>query len=87
MSQASLARWALIASVIAGVSYVANESFQLPMAAETVWKGAGVGGLMVPVVMPRLPASSGVPEVLASVSVSVRLRAVMLRCPRLSSWA
>lgn len=42
MSQASLARWALIASIIAGVSYVASWSLKLPMPAEVVWKGAGV---------------------------------------------
>lgn len=37
----------LIASAIAGVSYVASWGLQLPMAAETVWKGAGVGLLAV----------------------------------------
>jgi len=47
MSQASLARWALIVSVIASVSYVASWGLALPMPAETVWKGAGVGALAV----------------------------------------
>ena len=47
MSQASLARWALIASVIAGVSYIASWEQALPMAVDTIWKGAGVGLLTV----------------------------------------
>jgi len=42
-----LSRWVLIASAIAGVSYVASWGLQLPMAAETIWKGAGVGLLAV----------------------------------------
>jgi len=47
MTKATLARWALIASIIAGVSYVASWSLQLSMPAEVVWKGAGVGLLTV----------------------------------------
>lgn len=47
MSKATLARWTLMASIIAGVSYIASWSLQLPMPAEVVWKGAGVGLLAV----------------------------------------
>ncbi len=36
------ARWTLIASIIAGVSYVATWVLALPPGVETVWKGAGV---------------------------------------------
>lgn len=36
------ARWTLIASVIAGVSYVATWTLDLPAGIETAWKGAGV---------------------------------------------
>ena len=39
----AVARWTLIASVIAGVSYVATWSLALPPGVETAWKGAGVG--------------------------------------------
>ncbi|HJV43426.1 lysoplasmalogenase family protein [Caulobacter sp.] len=42
-----VSKWALIASAIAGVSYIASWNLQLPMAAETTWKGAGVGLLAV----------------------------------------
>jgi len=41
------ARWTLIASVIAGVSYVATWGLTLPLGVETVWKGAGVALLAV----------------------------------------
>lgn len=41
------ARWTLIASVIAGVSYVATWVLDLPAGVETVWKGAGVALLAV----------------------------------------
>lgn len=41
------ARWTLIASVIAGVSYVATWVLKLPPGLETVWKGAGVALLAV----------------------------------------
>ena len=47
MSKAASARWVLIASVIAGVSYIASWSLKLPMPAEVLWKGAGVGLLAV----------------------------------------
>lgn len=40
-------KWVLIASAIAGVSYIASWNLQLPMATETIWKGAGVGLLAV----------------------------------------
>jgi hypothetical protein len=43
----SLARWVLIASILAGVSYVAAWSLHLPQAAELTWKGLGVGLLAV----------------------------------------
>nr|WP_295111940.1 lysoplasmalogenase [uncultured Caulobacter sp.] len=35
-------RWTLVASVIAGVSYVATWVVELPPLVETAWKGAGV---------------------------------------------
>lgn len=41
------ARWTLIASVIAGVSYVATWFVDLPTGLETAWKGAGVALLAV----------------------------------------
>jgi uncharacterized membrane protein YhhN len=41
------ARWTLIASVIAGVSYVATWGLTLPTPVETAWKGAGVALLAV----------------------------------------
>jgi uncharacterized membrane protein YhhN len=41
------ARWTLIASVIAGVSYVATWMLDLPPDVETAWKGAGVALLAV----------------------------------------
>ena len=41
------ARWTLIASVIAGVSYVATWMLDLPPGVETAWKGAGVALLAV----------------------------------------
>lgn len=47
MSKAILARWALLGSIIAGVSYIASWSMKLPMPAEVIWKGAGVGLLAV----------------------------------------
>lgn len=47
MSKAALARWTLIASIIAGVSYIASWGLKLPMPAEVLWKGAGVGLLAV----------------------------------------
>ena len=43
----SLARWVLIASIIAGVSYVASWDRGLPQAAELTWKGLGVSLLAV----------------------------------------
>ena len=43
----AVARWTLLASVIAGVSYVATWTLDLPEAVETAWKGAGVGLLAV----------------------------------------
>ncbi|ALL12166.1 hypothetical protein AQ619_01635 [Caulobacter henricii] len=42
-----LARWVLIASLIAGVSYVAAWDLGLPKAAELTWKGLGVSLLAV----------------------------------------
>lgn len=42
-----LARWALIASIIGGVSYVASWPLALPVALELAWKGSGVGLLAV----------------------------------------
>ena len=39
----TLARWVLIASVLAGVSYVAAWGLHLPPALELTWKGLGVG--------------------------------------------
>lgn len=48
MPQANtLARWVLIASVIAGISYVAAWDRGLPPVAELAWKGLGVGLLAV----------------------------------------
>jgi uncharacterized membrane protein YhhN len=47
MSKATMARWVLIASIIAGVSYVASWSLKLSLPADVVWKGAGVGLLAV----------------------------------------
>lgn len=41
------ARWTLIASVIAGVSYVASWGLTLPPGVETTWKGAGVALLAI----------------------------------------
>ncbi len=41
------ARWTLIASLIAGVSYLAARSLHPPPAAEIVWKGAGVALLAI----------------------------------------
>ncbi|WP_454713873.1 lysoplasmalogenase [Caulobacter segnis] len=41
------ARWTLVASVIAGVSYVATWVTELPPLVETAWKGAGVALLAV----------------------------------------
>lgn len=43
MSKAELARWTLIASIIAGVSYIASWNLNLSLPAEVVWKGSGVG--------------------------------------------
>ncbi|WP_343699336.1 lysoplasmalogenase [Caulobacter sp.] len=43
----AVARWTLVASVVAGVSYVATWTADLPQAVETAWKGAGVGLLAV----------------------------------------
>ncbi|OYX70245.1 MAG: lysoplasmalogenase [Caulobacter sp. 32-67-35] len=42
-----LARWVLIASILAGVSYVASWDRGLPQAAELTWKGLGVSLLAV----------------------------------------
>jgi len=42
-----LARWVLIASILAGVSYVAAWDLGLPKAAELTWKGLGVSLLAV----------------------------------------
>lgn len=47
MTQDRLARWALIASVIGGVSYVAAWGLHLPPAQDLAWKGTGVGLLAV----------------------------------------
>lgn len=47
MSKARWARWTLIASIIAGVSYIASWNLKLSLPAEVVWKGAGVGLLAV----------------------------------------
>lgn len=41
------ARWALIGSVIAGVTYLAARDLALPPGVETAWKGAGVALLAV----------------------------------------
>jgi len=41
------ARWTLVASVIAGVSYVGTWVVELPPLVETAWKGAGVALLAV----------------------------------------
>lgn len=41
------ARWTLIASLIAGVSYVSTWGLTLPPGVETAWKGAGVALLAV----------------------------------------
>lgn len=41
-NMSAAARWTLIASVIAGVSYVATWGLALPAPVETAWKGAGV---------------------------------------------
>lgn len=41
------ARWTLIASVVAGVSYVTTWFVHLPPGVETAWKGAGVALLAV----------------------------------------
>lgn len=43
----ALARWTLLASVIAGVSYVATWTLGLPEMVATAWKGAGVALLAV----------------------------------------
>lgn len=43
----TLARWVLIASILAGVSYIAAWGLDLPKAAELTWKGLGVGLLAV----------------------------------------
>ncbi len=43
----TLARWVLIASILAGVSYVAAWGLDLPKPAELTWKGLGVGLLAV----------------------------------------
>jgi uncharacterized membrane protein YhhN len=43
----SIARGVLIASIIAGVSYVAAWNLHLPQTAELTWKGLGVGLLAV----------------------------------------
>lgn len=43
----AVARWTLLASMIAGVSYVATWTWDLPEAIETIWKGAGVALLAV----------------------------------------
>ncbi len=41
------ARWTLVASVIAGVSYVATWGVELPQPIEIAWKGAGVALLAI----------------------------------------
>jgi uncharacterized membrane protein YhhN len=46
-NMSAAARWTLIASVIAGVSYVATWGLALPAPVETAWKGAGVALLAV----------------------------------------
>jgi uncharacterized membrane protein YhhN len=46
-TMSAAARWTLIASVIAGVSYVATWGLTLPPMVETAWKGAGVALLAV----------------------------------------
>ena len=43
----TLARWVLIASIVAGVSYIASWGLALPPAAALTWKGLGVGLLAV----------------------------------------
>ncbi|PIC01585.1 lysoplasmalogenase family protein [Caulobacter sp. X] len=43
MPKATMARWALIASIIGGVSYIASWSLHLSTPAEVLWKGSGVG--------------------------------------------
>jgi uncharacterized membrane protein YhhN len=43
----TLARWVLIASILAGVSYVAAWGLDLPKPAELTWKGLGVSLLAV----------------------------------------
>ncbi|MBI5942560.1 MAG: lysoplasmalogenase [Caulobacterales bacterium] len=47
MTQDRLARWALIASIIGGVSYVAAWGLHLPPVQDLAWKGTGVGLLAV----------------------------------------
>ncbi len=42
-TMSAAARWALIASVVAGASYVVTWRLDLPPALEAGWKGAGVG--------------------------------------------
>jgi len=39
------AGWALIASIIGGVSYIASWPMDLSQAASLAWKGSGVGTL------------------------------------------
>ncbi len=46
-TMSAAARWTLITSVIAGVSYVTTWGLSLPTPMETVWKGAGVALLAV----------------------------------------
>ncbi len=41
------ARWALIGSILGGVSYIASWSLHLPTPVELAWKGTGVGLLAV----------------------------------------
>jgi uncharacterized membrane protein YhhN len=41
------ARWALIGSIVGGVSYIASWGLQLPAPLELAWKGTGVGLLAV----------------------------------------
>lgn len=43
MPKATMARWALIASIIGGVSYIASWNLHLSTPAEVLWKGSGVG--------------------------------------------
>lgn len=45
--RARAARWALIASIIGGISYVAAWRLHLPLAPDLAWKGTGVGLLAV----------------------------------------